>query len=255
MSKPMISMLAAAALLLSLAACGNQDAQDTADAKREPNTSYTGTVTAISTQSITLSADTGEVTIPLTDATAFGFAFGMGGQMPGNMGQIPDGMGQNPADMEELLEGTGTLGELPADGEGQGSMQTPPEGMDNSELPEMPEGEASGGAAQGGTLPELPEGESAQNGIDPMTQNATIAAVYIGASVTVETDDSGSAATVTVSGGDMAGLRQFGNMDGRQQPGDMGQMPGGMNAGDDAASEFTDDGSQSGAEQTPADDS
>lgn len=251
MKKRIISILTVAALLLSLAACGKQDAGDSTGTKGEANTSYTGTVSAISTRSITVSTDAGEVTIPLTEATTFSSEFAMGGQKPGNMGQIPDGMGEIPSGMGQIPEGMGNnISEIPAGGEAQGGMETPPEGMGNAEPPEKPDGDASSAADQGGTPPELPEGENNQSGItamDPManqTQSATIAVVYIGASVTVVTDDNGSAATVTVSGGNMVGM---------QQPGNMGQMPGGMSSGVDsydAATEFTTDASKSGADYT-----
>lgn len=251
MKKRIISILTIVALLVSLAACGKQGEENVTVTKGEPNTTYTGTVSAISTQSITISTDAGEVTIPLTEATTFSSEFGIGGQMHGNMGQIPGGMGDIPSDMGEIPEGMGNnIIEFPTGGETQGGMETPPEGMGNAEPPKKPDSDASGAAGQGQTPPALPEGDNNQSGItpmDPMTnqpQSATIAVVCIGASVTVVTDDNGSAATVTVSGGNMAGM---------QQPGNMGQIPGGMNSGVDsydAATEFTTDTSESGADYT-----
>lgn len=94
-------------------------------------------------------------------------------------------------------------------------------------------------------MPELPMGEASQSGItslnpmDGQSRNATIAIVYIGAAVTVTTDENGCAASVTVSAGEMA----------MQQLGDIPQMPGDMSAGaerDGADPEFADDASGEG---------
>lgn len=216
MNKHIISILTVGALLLSFAACGKQAAADATGTNGEPDTTYTGTVCAISTKSITVATDAGEVTIPLTEATVFSSDFVMGGQMPGNMEQFPDGMGEIPSDIGEIPSDMGEIpsdmGDIPTDGGVLGSIETSPEGTNNPEAPEKPDGEVSGAADPGKTPPELPEGENGQGDIPVMdpnqAQSATIAVVYIGASVTVVTDDNGCAATVTVSGGNMAGMQQ-----------------------------------------------
>lgn len=259
MKKHLLGLLTAAALLFSLAACGNQDPVESAQgtAAVQPNASYTGTVSAISTSSITVATDTGDVTIELTDDTTFSREFGMGDRQPGAMGEIPSGMGQAPGGM-----GGETPPEKP---EREAADAGDQEGMP----PELPEGEAAdtanqggtpselpdGGAANGGNPegapPEMPEGETGSNGIQIMggqTQSLTIADVALGDTVTVRTNDEGKAASITVSGGEMnipGGMGQDGNMG----------MPGAMSSGVDsydAATEFTADASQTGTNYTSA---
>lgn len=206
MKKRMIGLLAAAALLLSVVGCSGQNKTE-ADTVR-PNFSYTGTVSSISNQSITLSTDAGEITVALTDTTTFHLEFSMDGQRPGGMGEMPDRMDQM-------------------------GGQTPPE---------KPAGEASNPGNQENTPPEKPQGDT--GGMEFMNgQPLSAADIALGDTVTVETDDAGKAASVTVSGGDM-------NM---QVPGGNMGMPGGMASGVDsyhAAAEFTADASESGTDYT-----
>ena len=234
MKKRLTCILAAGALLLSLAACGNQDPVESTDgpAAAEPNTSYTGTVSAVSAQSITVSTDAGDMVFELNDSTTFSRASGMGGQQPGDMGEIPTDMGEAPEGMEE-----------------------PPAGMGDASgeiVPAKPEGEAAEGSGQEGEPPELPAGETGKSSGDSMEpmggQNLelSISDISIGDTVTVETDENGTAASVTVSGGEIS----------MEKPGDMGQGgnmggPGGGASGVDsydAATEFTSDASESGKE-------
>jgi len=227
------------ALLLTLAACGNQEPVETTGgtATAQPNASYTGTVSAISTSSITVSTDDGDITIELTDDTTFSREFGMVGQQPGGMGEMPSDMvqmgGETPPEKPE--------GEA-ADAAGQEG--TPPD---------LPERDATNGNNQEGTPPELPQGEMSGNNsneiqiMDSQMQSLTIADISLGDNVTVETDDKGKAASVTLSGGETNAMGQM------QQPGNMGQMPGGMASGVDsydAATEFTTDTSESGTDYT-----
>lgn len=270
MKRRVIGLLMVAALLLSLAACGKQNAEEaTGGSAVEPDTTYTGTISSISTQSITLSTDGGELTIALTENTLISRDFGMGGQQPGdmgqmpsdmgeapedmgqmpsNMGEVPEGMGQMPSDMGQMPEAmeqeANGMSELPTGGEAASGMAELPEGMDNADIPQQP----GGAAEQGGTPPEIPEGDAEQGGItamEPMNaQSLTVADLSIGDTVTVITDENGAAASITVSGGDMGEM---------QQPGGMGQMPGGMASGVDsydAATEFTADASESGTDYT-----
>lgn len=84
MKKRTISILSALALLFSLAACSNQDVETTDGiSAAQANTSYTGTVSAVSTSAITVSTDSGDVTIAWTEDTVFRREFGMEIQQPG----------------------------------------------------------------------------------------------------------------------------------------------------------------------------
>ena len=116
----------AAAMTVSLAACskGQTDAApvtstaaaETTAANAAANSTYTGTVTAVSAASLTLSTESdGDITVLLTDATTYTRG-GMGG------GQAPDG---NPPEQPSGDSGDsrngGTPPDMPADGAGQGS--------------------------------------------------------------------------------------------------------------------------------------
>lgn len=180
------AMLLAFSMPLCLCACSkNAEA-----AIAQPNTTYEGTVSAISTASITISAETEEIAIALTDNTVYGRDMGMGdaaGMPEGNMPGEPKDTPEKP------------------DGEASDQDKTPPE---------KPGGENSG-ASMGADMP-LP----------------TISDISIGTAVTVVTDENGSAASVTLTGG----------MGGKQRP-------GGMDSGVesyDAAAEFTADAVESG---------
>lgn len=250
MKKRIFSLLTAAALLLSLAACGNQDPAESTGgaATAQPNSSYTGTVSAISTSSITVSTDDGDITIELTDATTFSLEFAMGGQQPGQMGGTPGDMGQAPGGMENVTPPEMPGGEAGAV-EDQGTIGGTINGSIQEQTPsEVPEGEAGNGGNQAQTPPEMPGEEMGDmsggfENIGGRPQSLTIADISLGDTVTVQTDDAGRAASVTVSGGEM-------NM---QMPGGNMGMPGDMNSGVDsydAATEFTTDASESGNDYT-----
>ena len=247
MKKRIISILTSMALLLSLAACGNQDPVESTAV--QPNSAYTGTVSGLSTSSITVSTADGDITFELTEDTVISGELGMGIQEPDSMGEMPDHMGQmggeTPAEKPDgeaadADNQEGTPPELPEGEAANGNDQagTPPE---------LPESEAANGNDQAGTPPEMPQGEMSginSNEIQIMggqTQSLTIADISIGDTVTVETDDEGKAASVTVSGGKMNMQMSDGNMD----------MPGGVTSGVDsydAANEFTADASESGTD-------
>lgn len=126
MRKRMNSVLIAGAMVLSLAGCGNEPAAPTTQATQPPteevtqarnsqtaNTSYSGTVSAIAADAITLTTQEGEITIPLTESTAGDIGIGdtvtvetdedgnaatislsLDRGEPGNMGDMaPGGMG------------------------------------------------------------------------------------------------------------------------------------------------------------------
>ena len=238
MKKRMISALAAAALLLSLTACGTEDTAESTDSSAavQPHTTYTGTVSASSADAITITTDTGDLAIALTDSTTFSRDFGMGGQQSADMGQAPADMGggmeEHPADMD-----SGEVPEKP-DSQSEGQM---------GEAPEKPDG----GNGQTGSAPELPEGQGGGQAMDPMggsDQTLTVSDIALGDSVTVVTGEDGSALSVTISGGEMTMEKP----DGMGQGGNMGGPGGGSSGVDsyDAATEFTADASQSGKEYT-----
>lgn len=222
--KRIFSMLTAVAILLSLAACGKQDATETEPAKIETKTTYTGTVSAVSTDSITVTTEDGEATIALTDSTTFRWEMGGMGQMP--EGGTPGGMGDMPDGEMPMDKPDGEMGQQPND---EGAPMEKPDSADGSQPdgtpPEMPNGQQPG--ESGGDIPEKPEGN---NDMGMNFPEITIADISVGDTVTVEVDDNGNAVSVTLSGGEM-------NMGG----------PGGMQSGVDsydAVTEFTADATE-----------
>ncbi len=234
MKKRICSIWMLAALLLALAACtAPENTEETAGtAAAQPGTTYTGTVSAISTQSLTVTTDEGTYTFALTDSTSYIREFTMAGLMGGNMAELPADMGQLPGSMSDAIdtfpaEGTQDV-TAPADtdstvpperpeGEAAGDQSvTPPElpqGDPNATAPELPQGDPNTAA------PELPQDAGDQSGLASMdptatqTVEATIAELFIGASVTVVTDENGAAATVTVSGDQAFSMLQPGSID------------------------------------------
>ena len=156
MMKRISCIFAATILLLSLAGCA---------AKAKANTTYTGTVSAISADSITLSTNDGDVTIQITANTQMTMG-GFGGFMPGGDFNMPAD-GQRPE-----------RGEMP-----EGGFEKP-EG--NFERPEgdftMPEGMTPPEGGFGGGF----------GGMD-------ITSIPTGASVTVTTGADKTAATISMS--------------------------------------------------------
>lgn len=234
MKKRICSIWMLAALLLALAACtAPENTEETAGtAAAQPGTTYTGTVSAISTQSLTVTTDEGTYTFALTDSTSYIREFTMAGLMGGNMAELPADMGQLPGSMSDAIdtfpaEGTQDV-TAPADtdstvpperpeGEAAGDQSvTPPElpqGDPNTAAPELPQDDPNAAA------PELPQDAGDQSGLASMdptatqTVEATIAELFIGASVTVVTDENGAAATVTVSGDQAFSMLQPGSID------------------------------------------
>lgn len=216
--KRIFSMLTAVAMALSLAACGKQETVETEPAKIENSTTYTGTVRAISADSLTVSTEDGEVTVILTDTTTFQREMGGMGQMP--EGGTPGDMGDMPGGEMPMDKPDGEMGQ-------QGDpMDKPDEEMGNQPdgtPPEMPNGQQPGE----GDVPEKLDG---MNDMGMNMPEITIADISVGDTVTVETDGSSNALSVTLSGGEM----------------DVGG-PGGMQSGVDsydAVTEFTADATE-----------
>ena len=111
MLRKIVSIAALAVLLLSLCACS-----------AKANTTYTGTVSDISADSITLETNNGKVTIKLTSNTQFS----MGGF--GGFGQIPEG--EWPADGQRPERGEKPEGDFKKP---EGDFQFPDGEMPNFE--------------------------------------------------------------------------------------------------------------------------
>lgn len=194
--KRMAAIVLFAAMLLCMAACGDQQGETVAETTgAAANASYSGTILAISYDSITLSTENGEVTVALTDATTYSYdseemGFGaMGGMMgkPDGEMQKPDGDMEPPEGMNgEKPEGTG--GEMPDDAFfydiPEGLPETDPEGI--HDIPDPGEGD---------TMPGM-----------------SVEALTLGSTVTVQTDASGNASSVTLTSSSV--LDSFGGMGG-----------------------------------------
>lgn len=131
MKKQIISAVMAAALLLSVTACGKTESE-AASLSTLAGQTFTGTVSAVSAKELSLDTEaSGTVTIPLSEDTVFERAQPeMGGQAPGGAAD-----GETPP---EKPEGESSDGETaPAE---------PDEGaVDGETPPEKPDGEAADG--------------------------------------------------------------------------------------------------------------
>ena len=176
MFRKIVSVAVLAALLLTLCGCS-----------AKANTTYTGTVTDISADSVTLKTDSGKVTIKLTANTQFT----MGGF--GGFGQIPEG--NWPADGQRPERGEKPDGNFEKP---EGDFQKPegdfqfPEGQmpsfEGGEMPDfsqMPEGMTP---PEGGSF----EGFSGFAGMD-------YSSIPVGTSLTVTTGADKTAATISLS--------------------------------------------------------
>lgn len=223
--KRIFSLFTAAAMVLSLAACGKQETVETEPAKIETKTTYTGTVSAVSADSLTVSTEDGDVAVTLTDTTTFQREMGGMGERPGEMGDMPDG--EMPMDKPN-----GEVGQQPKN---DGAPMEKPDGemgnQSDGTPPEMPNGQQPDDG--GGDVPEKPDGNHDMGMTMP---EITASDIAVGDTVTVETDGSGNALSVTLSGGEMG----------------MGG-PGGMQSGVDsydAVTDFTADATEDGASYT-----
>lgn len=217
--KRIFSLFSVAAMVLSLAACGKQDAVETEPAKIGTKTTYTGTVSAVSTDSLTVSTEDGEVTVILTDVTTFQREMGGMSEMPGDMGGMPNG-GETPPDKPEGNGGQGDPMDKPDEEMGNQPNGTPPE---------MPNGQQPGE----GDAPEKPDG---MNDMGMNMPGITVADISMGDTVTIETDGSGNALAVTLSSGEMG-------------MGGPGGMPSGVGSYE-AVTEFTADATENNGNYT-----
>ncbi len=207
-----ISIFLAMSLICSLAACATTE-QDEEDAIVSSGT-YTGTVSAISQDILTISTDNGDVAIPLTDETVYEVSMNgmeMPGGQPSDMGQTGENGGQEPPDLPN----------------GEGESQ--PDG--GEEPPEKPEGEEGDKPESGEEPPEIPNGEGGNGDMGEMQQSITLSDISIGDEVTVVVNENGSAESVTLQMGMSGGGAQGSS--------------GGVESYD-AVTEFTEDATEAG---------
>ena len=174
MLRKIASIASLAALILSLCACS-----------AKANTTYTGTVTAISADSITLETNDGKVTIKLTANTQFS----MGGF--GGFGQIPEG--GRPADGQRPQRSEKPEGDFQKP---DGDFQFPEGQMPSFEGGEMPDFNQfpEGEIPEGMTPPDNGSFEGF-SGFDGMNYSN----IPVGTSVTVTTGADKTAATISLS--------------------------------------------------------
>ena len=257
----------AAVMTVSLAGCAKSESESTTTTAEttsaeatvaQAGSSYTGTVTAVSAVSLTISTESdGEVTVPLSDATTYTRG-GMGGM--GGMG----GDGQTPPEMpggDTSSDNAGTPPEKPdgdssTDGDTNGTPPEKPDGEDNTadngstppeapsgdgqsngqpgDAPEKPDGDAAGGQPAGDGSAPADNGQNGQGGPGGEPETLTYESISVGDTVTVTVGDDGTAATVELAGG--------------MGQGGMGGPGGGSSQPESytAATEFTTDDAQSG---------
>lgn len=175
--KKFLGILLSTVLLLSLCACGSSV---------KGNTTYSGTVTALSLTSVTLKTENGEVTISLTEDTLFTADLSQGGDLNGDL--QPDG-GTDQLPGGDIILPDGEAGQLP-----EGDAGTP-----DGEMGQPPEGGMMAPGDMGGMMPGGDMGDPEGNPMSFSVYNLSL-----GDSITVETDKNGKAATVTM---DIAGSK------------------------------------------------
>lgn len=179
MLRKTISAAIVAALLLTLCGC---------TAKAKANMSYTGTVSAITADSITLETNDSKVTIQLTSNTQFG----MGGF--GGFGQMPEGDWTKPAGGKRPERGEKPQGDFEKP---EGDFQLPEGQMPNFEGSEMPDfSQFSEDNIPEGMTP--PEGSSFE-GFRGSFGGMDISSIPVGTSVTVTTGADKTAVTISLS--------------------------------------------------------
>lgn len=233
MKKQITAAVMAAALLVSVTACGKTESE-AASLSTLAGQAFTGTVSAVSAEELSLDTEaSGTVTIPLAEDTVFQRDQpGMGGGAPGGETppEKPDGESSDGQTPPEKPEGEASDGQTPPAEPSGGAAEgeTPPEkpdgeAADGETPPEMPDGQ---------TPPEAPGGATPENG---QPETLTYEDIVVGDTVTVEVGEDGVASTVTLPGG-----------------GPGGGMGGQSAAPDsyDAANTYTEDAQVSGSELT-----
>lgn len=188
--KKAVAMLLVAVMILSFASCSKTEGGESSEGEMsaQANTTYTGTVSVLCNEFITITTDAKlRITATITADTVFSIENNGGmGDMPMG-GDMPTG-GNTPPDMPN-----GDMSGMPMDG------NTPPD-MPSGDIPTMPEG-GMGGMPEGG-MGGMPEGDMGSMPDMPsggMSTEATIADISIGDTVTITTDDNGYAATIVLA--------------------------------------------------------
>ncbi|MCD7830638.1 MAG: hypothetical protein LUG58_09415 [Clostridiales bacterium] len=253
--KKILSLILAMAMVLSLTACGGSasttDSTGDVSAAGETDVSaatYTGTVIALTLESITITTDDEEVEIPYSEDTTFSRESGMGGgEMPS--GSAPDGEAadSDSAASDDSAEGataTGNSGAILSETAAESTDDTtgttetgdtdPTEG---GEAPaDLPDGE--GGEMPTGDSGSMPSGMGGS-----MSETLTYQDLSLGDTVTIVVGSDGVAESVTISFGDSADSVLGGDMGGE------GSQSSGVDDYD-AANEYTSDTSVSDTELT-----
>lgn len=198
MKKQITSAVMAAALLLSVTACGKTESEATGTVSLAGQT-FTGTVSAVSAEELSLDTEESEtVTIPLSEDTVFARAQPeMGGGAPGGETppEKPDGETASGETPPEKPEGESTDGETPPE-------KPDGETTDGQTPPEKPDQEATGGE----TAPDALAGAPGENtGESGQPESLTYENVTVGDTVTVKVGEDGVASTVTLPGGGPGG--------------------------------------------------
>lgn len=153
-SRKMLCILAALLLTVSLSACGNNAETSSSSVVSEisaSETSYTGTVTEISSESLTISTEDGtSVSIPLSENTVFTRGRMEGGKPGGQQPPDdlpPDSAGEPFGNEESSDSGEATLKQFEGGTQQEPGTNSPPE-------------KPGGGSETGGDAPpEMPEGD------------------------------------------------------------------------------------------------
>lgn len=260
MNKRFICGAMAAAMTVSLAGCAGKQTDttpaaassaastDTAAAASAAAGSYTGTVTAVSAVSLTISTESdGELTIPLTDATTYSRG-GMGGGQAPDGGTPPEMPGTNDQQQGSAPAGGDSAPEKPADDAQPADAPEKPDGDSapdagaapaDGNAPEKPDGDSTSGAGDApadGNAPEKPEGSAPDGQPGGEAEALTYESISVGDTVTVTVGDDGNAESVELAGGMMGG------------PGGGGQSS--KPESYDAATEFTADADTDGETYT-----
>lgn len=263
--KKILSLILAMAMALSLTACGGSasttdstasttDSTVDASAAGETGvsaTTYTGTVIALTLESITITTDDDEeVEIPYSEDTTFSREGGMGGgEMPS--GSAPDG---EAADSDSAASDDSAEGDTATGNSGAILSETAAESTDDTTETNDSAETGDTDSTEGGEAPaDLPDGEGGEapsgdsgsmpSGMGGMSETLTYQDLSLGDTVTIVVGSDGVAESVTISFGDSADSDMGGDMSGE------GSQSSGVDDYD-AANEYTSDTSVSDTELT-----
>ncbi|MCD7821523.1 MAG: hypothetical protein LUG64_04850 [Clostridiales bacterium] len=243
--KKILSLILAMAMALSLTACGGStsttDSTGDTSAAGETEVSaatYTGTVIALTLESITITTDDEEVVeIPYSEDTTFSREGGMGGgEMPS--GSAPDG---EAADSDSAASADSAEGDTATGNSGAILSETAAKSTDDTTETNDSAETGDTDSTEGG---EMPTGDSGSmpSGMGGMSETLTYQDLSLGDTVTIVVGSDGVAESVTITT-DSADSDMGGDMGG-----DSSQSSGVDDY--DAANEYTSDTSVSDTELT-----